>query len=155
MRIERDKANENPYQSPSSPAPPDDANRLQFESLDALTVIVIAIAIAAVWFALMTLSPWLGFIWLTTVGSAYAIRFGWRRQRSGAGEAIVGGSAGAVVGLLATLIYVYTSPEPWEDSGLGFWGCLIYFFPYAVVLGAIFGGFAWLVAIGGRAVFRH
>jgi hypothetical protein len=101
----------------------------------------------------MPLSPWLGCIWLTTVGSAFAIRFGWQRQRSGAGESIVGGTAGAVLGLLATLIYVYTSAEPWEDSGLGFWGCLLMFTPFAVVLGAFFGVFAWLVAIGVRAVF--
>lgn len=148
---EAHEANENPYESPRTRSSRHDpAKRWQFRLPDLLAVS----GIAAVLFAALPLWAWLGFLWLTLVGSACGIRFAWRRNRSGAWESILGGSLGGAGGLLATLGFVYTSPEPWEDSGIGFWGCLVMFSPFAVVLGAIFGALVWLVATGARAILN-
>ena len=125
----------------------DKAKRCQFDLRHLLAVV----SIVAVLFAVIPL-PWLGFIWLAAVGSAYGLRFTWQRNRHGAIESVAGGSAGGIAGLLAALTYVYTLLETWEDEGLGFLGCLVMFLPFAVFAGAIIGVLIWFVGTGLREV---
>ena len=125
----------------------DKAKRWQFGLRDLLLVI----GIAAVLFAIMPLNPWLGFIWLATIGSSCGIRFAWMRHQGGAYEAFLGGIVGGAMGLVVTSIPLYASGETGEISFVEFvWT----FLPTAIVVGAIIGVSIWLVAAGLRAIRR-
>jgi len=116
-------------------------------SLRSLLLLVTLIACfvgmyVGVWEAYPLVPAFITLIAATVCGMAWQ----WRSHRNGLSGAIIGGIVGANLAVAFHLVCGYTMLEFFEDEGLGFFGAIWVFCPYATVTGIIVGSFIWAVA---------